>query len=72
MKSLKAAYGISELAELMGSDRQRVLRLVRKHGLVPQNHKHRQKIEVPLSRFRDALPELWDSVLLRLQLEESF
>jgi hypothetical protein len=63
--ALKAAYGVSELALLTGLSRHQVYKRIRKLGLVGGPHQPGHKIDVTLSAFREAMPELWDSVLIR-------
>jgi predicted DNA-binding transcriptional regulator AlpA len=63
--SLKAAYGITELARMSGMSRQQVYRRIKKHQLA-SNRQPYEKLDVPLVAFRDAFPEIWDSILLRL------
>jgi hypothetical protein len=68
MHTLKAAYGISELADMSAMSRYAIYKLAKKHGLTECGGRQRhEKIHIPLSTFREAFPELWESILIRLQ-----
>jgi hypothetical protein len=67
MSALKAAYGVSELADLSGMSRQQVYRLVTARlGL--RSERPYAKLLIPLTSFQEAFPELWESILLRASI----
>jgi hypothetical protein len=67
MSALKAAYGVSELAELSGMSRHQVYRLVTARlGL--RSERPYAKLMIPLTSFQEAFPEIWESILLRASL----
>lgn len=68
--TLKAAYGIPEIAELAGLDRDVVGRMLIKAGIPFRQFEPGGKRWVMLVNLRLGLPDLWDSILLRNQIAE--
>lgn len=64
--TLKAAYGVSELAAMAGLSRFQVHRLLVSRK-VPTTEIGK-KVLVPLVGFKMAFPEIWDSIVVRLSL----
>ena len=69
--SIKAAYSISELAELMGLDRHQATRLLEGAGvpLRPISNDPRSKRVVWLSDLRTHMAHAWESIQERLVIE---
>lgn len=63
---LRAVYTIQELAELMGLPAKRVWAMVRKSEI--RVARSGTRILVPISSFRIAFPDLWDSIVMVQQL----
>lgn len=66
MTTLKPLYTIPELASLIGQDRGRVRRLLDRRGV---KYIDAGTLLVPLVAFRDAFPALWDSIVVRLDID---
>jgi hypothetical protein len=65
-RTLKAAYGIPELAEMGGMRPDQVRRLLVSNGV--KLSKNGRIYVVFLSELKRALPDLWESILDRLEV----
>lgn len=59
----KAFYSTGELATMTGTDRRQLLRLLRSNGV--EIARSGKKYVVFLNGLKQALPDLWDSILDR-------
>jgi hypothetical protein len=64
---LRVLYTIPELAQLVGMTRFAMGRLLRRHKVRFVEYGVSGKL-VPLVSFRDALPDVWNSIILRLDV----
>ena len=67
MANVKAVYSVSEVSEMMGLSVWQTLRRLKKAGVVKSRGKG-ARIDVPLVAFREAFPDLWESILLAQRL----
>lgn len=65
--NLKAVYSVAEVAEMMGLSVWQALRRLKAAGVV-EGRGRGAKIDVPLVAFREAFPDLWESILLTQRL----
>lgn len=63
--TLKAAYSVAELAELAGLSRWQIYRLIKRTGMRTIKGQGTKEL-VPLVAFRDAMPDLYASMLERM------
>lgn len=66
---LKVAYTVTELAQMAGESRRKMLRLLLSNGVKLHKRGARGDL-VFLSQIRQSFPDLWDSLLDRLRLAE--
>lgn len=64
-QDLKAAYTVSELAEMSGLSADQIGRIADQAGLCG-NREPRKKRRIWLSELKSRCPELWESILDRL------
>jgi hypothetical protein len=64
---IRPCYEIRELSLALGWTHDRLYRRLRRKGLV-EGQGHGVKLDVPLVAFREAFPDLWESLLLAQRL----
>ncbi len=64
---LRAVYTCQELADLMGISALRTRRLILRSGI--RVERSGKRILVPISAFRIAFPELWESIITVHQMK---
>lgn len=69
--ALKAAYSMTELADMAGLSKKQMTRKLRNAQVRTYQSVERGKRWVVLSSFAEAYPDLWDSIILRAQLRDS-
>lgn len=65
--SIKPVYSVAEIAEMMGLSVWQALRRLKAAGIVVGRGRG-AKLDVPLVAFREAFPDLWESILLAQRL----
>lgn len=67
---LKAAYSVREIARMAGMDHRAVLTLLRQMGVKVSWRGERRRSFILLVHLQQ-VPDLWESLLLKLQIEEA-